>query len=64
MAIQITIDTGNAAFEDNGSGNEVASILEDLAAHFRGIGTGPAEDISGKHLYDSNGNEVGRAWAR
>lgn len=51
--IRITIDTGNAAFEDFG-GSEVARILRKLADRY---------DDEGLHvfaaLHDVNGNKVG-----
>ena len=48
----ITIETGNAAFDDSPA-TEVARILRDLAAVFARQG------IPGEKLYDYNGNPVG-----
>ena len=49
--VKITINTGNAAFEDDLG--EVARILTDLAARFTdGVDEGPVLDV--------NGNTVGR----
>lgn len=58
--ISITIDTGNAAFDNDSDGNwesEVASILKTAS-----------EKLQDGHrdfkLYDSNGNAVGRVLAK
>lgn len=53
--ITITLETGNAAFEDDETG-EVARILTKLAGAFRNF-TDP-EDVAVK-LHDINGNPVG-----
>lgn len=51
--ITITIETGNAAFEDNGNFTETATILRKLAAKFdNGV-------VPGK-LLDTNGNACGK----
>ena len=50
--ITITIDTGNAAFDDSPAG-EVALILRNLAAVFARQGIPP------ERLRDSNGNTCG-----
>ena len=53
--LQITLDTTNAAFEDN-CPIEVARILRDLAARIEnGLGSG----LDRGTLLDSNGNAVG-----
>jgi len=48
----ISIDTGNAAFEDD-AGAEVARILRDVA-------TALERGTRGAPLHDINGNRVGR----
>lgn len=49
---KIEIDTGNAAFEDEGKGYEIARILRDIADKVEnGAESGIARDI--------NGNKVG-----
>ena len=54
MAIfRVTINTGNAAFEDNGPGSEVAEILRDLAHRCETAG------LMDFPLLDTNGNRVG-----
>lgn len=55
--ITITIDTGNAAFDDGAFGIEVARILRNMAEDIADE-TEP-EGINGKRLYDYNGNRVG-----
>jgi hypothetical protein len=53
MKVTITIDTGNAAFEDGYS--EVARILKERAERIEEAGY-----IAGAYLYDVNGNKVGQ----
>jgi hypothetical protein len=54
QVITITIQTDNAAFEDD-PGREVARILRSVAGKFsNGL------DYNGKKLLDENGNKVGR----
>lgn len=49
---KLEIDTGNAAFEDEGKGYEIARILRDLAAKVEnGADSGSVRDL--------NGNKVG-----
>lgn len=55
----VTIDTGNAAFEDENEGHEVARILEGLAMQCRA-----SDEAIQTRLYDYNGNTVGRAARR
>ena len=51
--ITITIETGNAAFEDSGDFTETAAILRKLAVKFdNGV-------VPGK-LLDTNGNACGK----
>jgi hypothetical protein len=52
MQAKITIDMGNAAFEGNGPGYELAAILEGLLQTIRDGG-------DECYLFDSNGNRVG-----
>ena len=58
----MTIDTSNAAFDQENLGEELASILADLGEHLRGLC-----DCESPHLYgefplmDINGNRVGTA---
>ena len=55
---RMEIATSNAAFVD-APGEELASILGDLAENLReGLGYAPDADVSGT-LRDSNGNDVG-----
>lgn len=54
--ITIEIETGNAAFEGDLEGPEVASILEIAARRFKVMG---AMQCDGTPLADSNGNRVG-----
>lgn len=54
MKITITIDTNNAAFEDNTEA-EVARILKKIVEK---IANG--EDVDGKKTIDFNGNVVGQ----
>lgn len=54
MNIVITINTDNAAFEENP--NEVSDILHQLADN---CAEGSFKYISGESLRDSNGNTVG-----
>ena len=56
MNITITLNTDNAAFEDD-PGAEVARILKRLAGELEGV-TLDAGDYA--KLLDSNGNTVGR----
>lgn len=55
MKVLIEINTDNAAFEDNGIGNEVLTCLEQfiITAEHRPV---PAWNMQ---LFDSNGNAVG-----
>lgn len=55
MRVTLTIDTGNAAFADEGEGAEVARILRGAALKFEQVGTPIAFT-----LRDLNGNTVGR----
>lgn len=49
---KLEIDTGNAAFEDEGKGYEIARILRDIAAKVEnGADSGSVRDL--------NGNKVG-----
>jgi len=57
MDIKITINTDNAAFEDQGTCTEVVQILHQLATDIDfcdGLGT-----LSKRNLRDINGNNVG-----
>jgi len=54
--ITITIDVGNAAFEDYNGGNEVARILRKLADQYEETGL-----YTFARLADVNGNQVGEA---
>jgi hypothetical protein len=54
--IRITIELGNAAFDGDGRGAEVARILEALAQRYRASGVTKLS-----FLYDINGNPVGEA---
>lgn len=54
--ITITIETGNAAFDDDNGRQETARILEELAWKLR---YRPAEEITA-NMRDFNGNVVGR----
>ncbi len=60
MTITITIDTGNAAFQDDetsvfdNESTEVIRILRDWLSH----GSALRADV--RPLYDYNGNKVGR----
>ncbi len=57
MKIKITIDTNNAAFEDCGTGPEVARILKQLAEDLDFCDCiGPGQEIP---LRDCNGNTCG-----
>lgn len=51
--ITITIETGNAAFDDSPTA-EIARILRDLAARFERDGLPPSK------VFDANGNSCGR----
>lgn len=64
MGLQIDIDTGNVAFEDNGACREVASILRELAQQFADLGDAAAEIMDGHRLWDSKGQQAGTVWAR
>lgn len=57
--LTITIDMGNAAFEDDAPGIEVARILHNLAGRIEGnpYDTWAMDSLS---LRDVNGNTVGR----
>ena len=55
--ITITIDTGNAAFEDGAGGSEVARILRTLADRYENDGLWDQTHT----LRDINGNRVGKA---
>lgn len=54
MKFKLTMDLGNAAFEDNRA-YEIARILRDIAAH---IEDGMDDEPHG-NCYDINGNNVG-----
>ena len=58
MKVQITIETGNAAFQDYGEGIQTGAILEKLGSH---LGRNfPLELVPTEFgLYDANGNRVG-----
>ena len=58
MKLEIRIDLGNAAFEEN-KADEVARILREYAADAERGGYMPQ-----KQLRDINGNEVGRAFLK
>ena len=60
MKIKLTIDSSNAAFDDDGNGgySEAARILRWLAAQI--VHDGPGEP-RGYVLRDINGNRVGTA---
>lgn len=55
--ITITIDTDNAAFEEEG-GHEVARILRTVAQDF--VHLEDPRDLDGKYIRDINGNRVGK----
>lgn len=56
--ITITIDTGNAAFEDPvGRNQEVARILRELSKLYE---QAYSDDMNRHTLHDINGNTVGR----
>ena len=57
--IVITIDTGNAAFEDE-PGYEVGRILKEVANAFQEIHGSSFRDINRVVLRDINGNRVGQ----
>ena len=57
MAYRIEIDTQNAAFEDEGTPQEVARILRELAERLETAACLPKV----MRLYDINGNHVGEA---
>ena len=58
MKFKVSIDCGNAAFDDGNNGTtEAARILRTLADRIEGHGTW-AEVL---RLYDTNGNHVGEA---
>lgn len=61
MEFTITINTDNAAFDENAGADEIARILETLAAQIRHAGeTGHSNPLLiNKHLYDHNGNRCG-----
>lgn len=60
MKLRIELDTGNAAFEGNNCGNEVARILSKFASRIEGtedyLMVSTANDMK---LFDINGNAVG-----
>jgi hypothetical protein len=60
VAFRLTIDTGNAAFEGDDAGHELARILRNLAAKLEANGP-PAKRGDPWPLYDVNGNRVGEA---
>jgi len=55
--LKITIDLGNAAFEDRNEAFEVSAILTDIAERFEYFGP---EGMNPFPIIDSNGNRVGR----
>ena len=60
-SVTITIETGDAAFEDSPV-SEVARILRDLASRFERDGVSyclTLRDINGLTLHDINGNRCG-----
>lgn len=56
MQAKISIKMDNAAFEDNGNGNELARILEKAAAWAEAAILAAGDS---KNLFDINGNKVG-----
>ncbi len=56
MTITITINTDNAAFEDNGRDQEIYNILNEYVESF-----GSGSNSLTRNLRDSNGNIVGIA---
>jgi len=54
MTLTLTIDMDNEAFQDGNAGNEVARILQKVAAEFEEVG-----HPQFRRLYDYNGNRVG-----
>lgn len=58
MKFTLSIDTDNAAFEDNGTGEELASILLFLVRDLKKNGTAPGFS---QKVFDTNGNKVGFA---
>ena len=59
--IKVILKTGNAAFEAENYGPEVARILRDLADQFE---VSSADDLQDINLRDINGNKVGEASSR
>ncbi len=57
QTFRLSINTGNAAFDDNGPAYELARILRELADRIDGRACLPDEVT----LYDINGNRVGLA---
>lgn len=60
MKLQIEIEMGNAAFQDNGP-YELARILEDVKRKVFSLGEEPLPSGFKEKLFDSNGNTVGKA---
>jgi hypothetical protein len=54
--ITITIETGNAAFEED-EGAELSRIMKDMAPRFANMFP---PDLDGTSIRDSNGNPVGK----
>lgn len=58
MRVTITLDCGNAAFDD-APGYEVARILRQLADDAENVPGLPRQEWNGYKLRDVNGNTVG-----
>ena len=58
MKLKVEIEMDNAAFSENGSGTEVARILQALAKKVDGQ---DLDESFGTRLMDVNGNKVGTA---
>lgn len=56
-SLKLTIDTGNAAFDDEMEGSELARILRDLARTVSGRNGGDGAERG--NVFDTNGNRVG-----
>jgi hypothetical protein len=56
MTLTITIEMDNAAFEEEGSGNEVGRILRCVAGR---LTDDDVTEDTGFNLFDINGNKVG-----
>lgn len=60
MQMMLEIDCGNAAFDDDDCGAELARIMESIAGRLRDISN--LEGGFSFSLHDRNGNRVGSAW--